>query len=443
MPSHYDRKSHNFWVLTENGLWTQMPKDAFATHLMTKHGLSSKPGTAICGNLDVSRVEEVINQTRQTNQIDYSCDVAGWAAGVHLMYGKRVLVQESPQFLSPAEGKWDFIEAVLRAISRVHKIQYDVIKSWWMLGLKKLYLHEYRYSQILINVGDAASGKSLIQFITTVLVGGAEADPMDWILGHTNFGKEIVENEHLCVAEPSAVTMRDQQMTWNKLKEIAVKEGRRCRGLYNEAVTVPPYQLCSMTLNPEPKNLALVPEPVPGIEDKFHACLFPSESFPLPGYPLLSMAETQKIVREQAPAFLWHLFNEYKVPKSLLKRVDGAPHDCHRFGMDPYHNPVLMTMVMERSDEVRFFSLFERIAARTCTLIFRGSVSKLSEHLQTESTDPDAKRLTQDTHKLGCLLRSLHKKFPNKVHPDESVKTKKFGTIWTILAEPNEDVSEN
>lgn len=437
MPAYYDRKTHNFWLLTEKHGWTQVTRDLLKLYIIEKAGYSTEPGSSLCLRPGLSRVDEEINRVIQENQIDLSCDVAGWQMGLYNMYGKRVLVQENPKLLTATEGDWSFYESLLRTVSRNHKIQYDVLKSWLLLGLTKIYTREYRYSQILIMVGNASSGKSLMQLMITVLAGGHESDPVEWMLGSTTFGKDNIEAEHLCIAEPSVVSLKDIQMLYNRYKELSVKEGRRCRGLYTEAITLAPYQMVSVTLNPEQKNLQLVPEPSAGIEDKFHALFFPSDSFPLPGFPLLSMAEIKKIVQAQAPAFLWHLFNEYKIPESLQKRVLTPPYDCHRFGMDPYHNPTVMAMVMERSDEARFLALFERISSRTGMQPFKGSVSKLAGWIQDESREPDAKRLTQDTQKLGYLLRSLHKRYPEKVQQVD-IKTKKYGTIWLILPDPEQ-----
>lgn len=454
---HYDRSSHGFWTETD-GIWTPVNKD-LARLLLEQNGYSAKPGTsrelekalartdedaaeAVKKAPKFSRVDEIICNVVKNHHIDFACNVAGWDKGVHDMFGKKVLVREAPMLWTPAEGDWSFYDAILKSAGRVYKIQEHVLKSWLLLGMDKIYHKIDRFSQVCLNVGNAGSGKSLFQQLVTCLCGNSEADPIEWILGHTNFAKELMEALHLCVAEPSAFTFKEIQLTWNRMKEISVKFARRCRGLYSEAVTVAPRQICSFTLNPEGKNADLIPQPIAGIEDKFHGVLFPSNSFPLPGFPLMTVAENQALLAKQAPAFLWHLFNEYKIPPELRTRVDHPPYDCHRFGMDPYHNPELMEMVTARSDEVKFITVFERVAHMRQVKMFYGTASKLSEWVLERTDSPDAKRLCRDAHKLGILLSSLHRQFPEKVQPDDKVKTKKFGKFWTILVEPHEEAEE-
>lgn len=433
MPAYYDRKSHNFWLLTDTNGWTPLSRDAFRLQLIER-GLSGDRGTSKQQLKELSRADEEINRVIREQQVDFSCDVAGWPSGIHTMYGRRVLVHESPKLWTPAQGDYGFYEAVLKAVARDHPIQYDVIKSWLKLGLSKLYDFKYRYSQALIMVGDTSSGKSLLHFMITVLVGGGVANPLDWMLGASGFNRDIAESEHLCLEEPSVI-VRELQKFANKFKELTVVEARRCRGLYSEAVTVCPYQIVSLSTNTEPDNIRIIPEFVRGVEDKLHALYFPSGSLPAPGYANISMDGIASLVRAQAPAWLWHLFNEYQIPETLLKRVNHAPFDCQRFGMDAYHNPILLELVSARSDQTRLLCWFERSAARKGGEIFIGTASKLSEWLLMDIQDPDARKLCRDTAKLGYLLRGLSEKYPQRVR---HVEKSKFGVIWMITPEVNE-----
>jgi hypothetical protein len=439
MPAYYDRRTHNYWLQTSRNGWTPYTREALKIHLI-EIGFSGRPGTAVSlvesapdSFRELSRADQEISRITREQNIDIQCDVAGWPEGIHDMYGKRVLVQETPRLWTPEEGNWSFFHEVFLAVSRRHAIQYDVLVSWFKLGMIKIYQRKSGYTQALLMVGDTSSGKSLVHCMITILVGGGVANPIEWMLGG-NFNRDCIEAEHLCLEEPS-VTIRDRQKYLNRLKELVAVEARRCRGLYAEAVSLPPFQIVSGSSNTESDNIAVIPDMVKGIEDKFHVCFFPSGSMPIKGFEKSGQDAIKAVIRAQAPAFLWHLFNEYEIPDSLLTRVTQAPYDCQRFGMDAYHNPEVIDLVSERSNEAIFVAMFERLTYyHRKGQPFNGTTSKLSEWLREHTSDPDAVRLSKDTRLLGYLLRSLCKRFPEKF---QAVRKTKMGIIWLILPDLN------
>lgn len=425
---YYDRKTHLFWIPTPKEGYTEVSRESLKVKLAIL-GKSSDKGQSIASPADMF-INDIINN----NQVHIACNVAGWPMGVHLMYGKQVLVMQEPPLLKPAQGDWSFYDKVFRAVSRLHPIQYDVLLSWLKLGMEKIYGHEFRYSQILAMLGDSQSGKSLVHLMITVMLGESVVDPTHSLAGDTHFNKDGAEAMHLSMEEPSLSTFKDRQTFANNVKKQLVTEARRYRGLYSEAVQFCPLQVVSMSTNKEFDNLSIYPSIEAGFEDKIHLLNFPDNSMPLPGYEHLKQKQVRQLVSDQAPAFLWHLFHEYQIPATLLTRVNGPKHDCHRFGMDAYHNPEIMELLEEKSSELKLFACLRRIAKLNGSLI-RGTATKLCDWMRTTSSDPEALRLSKNSDRVGSLLRNLHKKFPHLVQKDGKEHN---AVIWLILAESND-----
>jgi hypothetical protein len=429
MPAYYDRKGHCFWLQT-GASWVSLDRSSLAK-ILIEHGKSNAEGTSIKGARNAtSQVDEEINRVIREQQLDVVCDVAGWPIGVHSMYGKQVLVTRSPQLLTLKAGDFPFHEKFLRAIARDHPIQYDVLKSWMHLGYDKIYNFNFRYSQILIMVGEHACGKSLFHLMITTHVGGRVSDGKEFAIAGNQFNKDTAESLHVKMEEPSVHSLKDRQTWANHLKTLAVEEAKRCRGLYNEAISVCPYQLVSCSTNTEYDNIHVVPNLDTGIEDKLIVPYFPSNTMPLAGYEGLQMREIKAIVEREAPAFVHHLLHEYKVPEDLRKRVDHAPFDCQRFGMDAYHNPVVVQTLEERSSELQLLAALERVATANGSSPITGTAAKLAEWLRNTTNDPDAVQIAKDTRRVGHMLGRLSKKFPSKVQKLQD--RDKQGYVWMI-----------
>jgi hypothetical protein len=429
--AYYDCKSHGFWLKSDDGHWTSLTKETLETFLRRMGG-NPKPGTSSQGssNPNLSEIEETICRIVETQQIDFQLDVAGWPAGVHDMFGRKVLVRESPKLFLPQKGDYNFFETLLKAIAREHPIQYDVLKSWLKLGLARIYDFRPGFHQVLFLVGHAACGKSLFQYIVTVLVGGGVANPEECLTGNQAFNRDLHENEHLASEEPTVHNFKDRQKYANGIKTVAASFVKRCRGLYSEAVSACPIQMCSISTNMEYQNLTVIPDLESGTEDKFHAIMFPEGTMPLEGYENLTQAQIQTIIKEQAPAFLWHLFNEYVVPPSLLTRVTGPRHDCERFGMDAFHHPEIVDMLRERSSETITIAVLTYLANHNAGLV-QGTTAVLASQMTHASENPDAVLLGKNPRQLAYNLKSLHKKFPKMM---QKVDESKNGNTWLFIA---------
>lgn len=427
---YYDRQQRNFWY-HDKGLWTNVNKETLELFL-NEQGISSKKGDSAYRELrpHLSAIDEQICRIIKNQQINFSMNVAGWPIGVHLMFGQRVLVQKAPELIVPVKGAYPFFEAFLVKACRNHPLQYDVLKSWLMLGLKRIYNFRYSYHQVLFMLGQASSGKSLFHHMITTLVGGRVANAEDWLKGDQMFNKDLHEAEHLSIEEPTIHDFRDRQKFANGIKTLAVVEAKRCRGLYAQAVSVCPIQLSSVSTNMEFDNLSVVPIMEAGVEDKFHAVLFPDGTMPLEGYEDLDLMDIQALVKSEAPAFLFHLFNEYKVPDTLLNRVLRGKRDCARMGMDAYHNPEITEMQEEMSKELSLYGALNRISDANTGSSVEGTAARICYHMASMTSDPDAVLLSKNPKHVGYLLRALHRKYPDRVR---KVKKTNEGAVWRFV----------
>jgi hypothetical protein len=156
------------------------------TNIVKEMGYSAK----ISHDERVSEIEALVTSIQNSSDVDYAGPLAGYDTGIYMIHGKRVLVRDSPKLMVPTEGKFPVIGQLLNAMLGCEQRKY--FDGWLKIAVESLYQHEHRTGQALVLAGPPVSGKSLLQQLITVALGGRAGKPYRYMTKGSAFNGESI-----------------------------------------------------------------------------------------------------------------------------------------------------------------------------------------------------------------------------------------------------------
>src|SRR5205823_1296251 len=109
----------------------------------------------------VSSLEMALSAIQKQHDVAYSGALAGCKAGLHEFDGHRVLVTESPRLITPADGDWPIIRALIEgALNDSEHEQSPFVYGWLKIAVEALFAGHRRPGQALVLAGVHDCGKS-------------------------------------------------------------------------------------------------------------------------------------------------------------------------------------------------------------------------------------------------------------------------------------------
>lgn len=419
----------NYWIPSPSGVWLEST-EAHAGKELRAFGVSAQRPEG--GGL--SQVELALRHVRQCRVLDLVMNLAGLAAGVHDLDGRRILARESPRLITPAEGDFPVIEAMLYGL--LGKEQTPRFVAWLKNGLECLAAGIQRPGLVLIIVGPGNSGKSLIQHhIITPLFGNRHADPSGFMFEKSDFNSELFGCEHLLMEDPATSTRTEaRQFFGERLKAIAANETHRCHPKNREAVTaLSPFWRLSVSLNDDPDKLRILPNlNAPDLADKVLLLRVMKGEMPMPTATNEQRAAFRAAIAAELPAFAHYLLN-VKV---------AAKHFDSRFGCRAWLNPEIAAMLYDDSPAGRLLELIDLALfddAESKDKTWEGGADELEEVLVSLASpiEREAKRFC-DHNNVARLLARLAEDMPGRVSKHRTNSRR----LWKITPPPAETGGE-
>jgi hypothetical protein len=252
-------------------------------------------------------------------------------------------------------------------------------------------------------------GKSLLQNIITLLLGGRMAKPYQFMMGGTPFNYDLFAAEHLMIEDEAASTdIRARRHFGANLKNVTVSEVQRCHAKNRNPVSLTPFWRLTISVNNEPENLMVLPPIEDSIEDKL--ILLKAHKKPMP-------ARTGTIPERNAfwgslvaelPAFVDFLL-KWEIPIELRSE---------RFGITHFHHPELLRAIDDLAPENRLLTLIDtELFKEGNARHWEGSAMELEKLLtdRDASTSYTARQLFSFNTACGVYLGRLAKKAPTRV----------------------------
>jgi hypothetical protein len=340
---YYDSNKTSFWAKNDRGTWMTINASDVKRRLK-EMGYSSRIGQ----DQRVSEIEALMTSIQNSSDVDYAGPLAGYETGVYMIHGKRVLVKDSPKLISPVEGKFPIIAQLLNAMLGCEQRKY--FDGWLKIAIQSLYDREHRTGQALVLAGPPASGKSLLQQLITVALGGRAGKPYRYMTKGSAFNGELFGCEHLMLEDEMASTdIRARRDFGAKIKEITANRDQSAHGKQVQAITLTPFWRLSISVNSEPENLMILPPIDEHLADKFIILKVEKHDMPMRTRSNTERQTFWNTLMEELPCYL----NE------LLETDIPAEYASERYGIKHFLHPEIMDTICKLAPEFKMLEMID------------------------------------------------------------------------------------
>lgn len=346
--------------------------------------------------------------------IDYSGALAGHKVGLFRDSARGYLVTEQ------AAGVWDEYpkkmaapEWLLRFFEKIlPNDQHLFFLHWLRVSLVSMRAGDFRPGQAVVCAGEGGTGKSLLQLIVTETLGGRAADPFRYMMGETQFNKDLCGAEHWMIQDPPSTTdMRTRRFFGAKIKECIVNRDFSIHQKGKDALSLPLFRRVTISVNDEPENLAVIPPLDPSIVDKIFLFRCEKKEVMEPWWLGEDGQDRKKVwdrILSEIPLLRSYLL--HKLPK-LPKEFEDP-----RFGVRSWHHPELLTELANLSAENRLLQVIDQVLF-TGTDDFETTLKAmdLENKIRKSEFGFAVEKLLSYSGACGSLLAKLAKSHPERV----------------------------
>jgi hypothetical protein len=337
---------------------------------------------------------------------------------MHEIRGRRILVTDTFQLIEAKRGEWPLIREVLQRMLDSEGIrQSDYLYSWLSIAIKALRARKLMPGQTFCFVGPAESGKSLVQKITTKVLGGRSASPFRYMTEQTPFNKELFGAEHLCIEDQAGKLSHQERRTLGDyVKQFAINEEQSCHPKGRDAFTLTPFWRVSISCNDCGENLHALPPLDPGILDKIIICKCARFPMPMDTSDFEKREAFNEAWEAELPAFMWFLEHEWAIPAE----IKGG-----RCGMQAFQHPDIAHALNEGASETHLLELIDQTLFEARTEPWMGKANELESLLYANpSILNQLRRLLTWPNAMGTFLGKLRRDYPGRIEhgPDYSAK---------------------
>jgi hypothetical protein len=403
---YYDPAAGCYWRPNNRGQWIRgITMDVERQLKALGYSDAKKRGGPL------SEVERIMVEIQLEHDVQYAGPLAGHRRGVLYFGEKRILVVDSPCLIQPANIPWPNLKAFMGNLLGPEQLAY--FDGWMQIAIQTLHNEKMRPGQAVVFAGEKDCGKSLLQSLITLLIGGRIERPYPYMSGATSFNGNLFGAEHLAMEDEQPSTdIRARRNFGSKVKEITAIEYQNCHAKYRHALSLPVFWRLTVSVNDESENLMVLPILDDSIMDKL--MLFKVQKYPMP-MRTASMEERERFWQTlvgELPGYLDYVLNAYEIPSELVSQ---------RYGITHYHHPELIKQLLDLAPEMRLFNLidaeiFKEVFPALEYDQWYGTALKLEQRLtdSTSSVQYQARELLSWQGACGTYLGRLRKLFPKR-----------------------------
>jgi Bifunctional DNA primase/polymerase, N-terminal len=411
---YYD-STKDFWATNDRAGWIKIGSSDVRRWL-AQRGFRSRPKD----DENVSQIDSLLTAIQRSNDVDYAGPLAGYPAGVFVINNSRILVKDSPVLIQPSSGPWPLLRGIIENMLGLEQSVF--LFGWLKVALESLASRKFRVGQAMTLAGPKDCGKSLIQQLITILLGGRAAKPHRYMSGATPFNADLFGSEHLMVEDEEPSTdIRARRNFGTKIKEICANTVHSCHAKHRSALSLTPFWRVSISVNDEPENLMILPPIDESLADKL--IILKAARYPMP----MSTATDEErslfmaALKSELPHFADFLF-KWQIPADLVSQ---------RYGVTHYQHPEILTALGTLAPETRLLELIDsELFSSVAPGSWEGTASELERKLTADNSSVrrEAGKLFSFPTACGTYLGRLQKLYPGRFESMHS----RTGNRWTI-----------
>ena len=407
---YFDFNRGNYWTQNEHGGWILLNETQIKRMLKACGVSPDRVIGKFVSNLDITLLD-----IQSKCDVHYAGSLAGYHSGIHTVNEKRILVTESPQLVIPEQGEWPTLAKMIEGLLVDGNCdQRPYFYGWLKVTLEALHSRKLRPGQTLALCGPHDCGKSLLQNLITILLGGRAAKPYQFMAGQTPFNADLFEAEHLQIEDDQSSTdIRARRNFGASIKAFCVNESHRLHDKGRRAVNgLKPFWRVTITVNDEPENLMVLPPLDDSLEDKLMLLRAFKRPMPMPTDSNEERAAFWGTLVNELPAFV-HFLMAWTIPVHLRSS---------RFGVTDYHHPELVQAIDSLAPEQKLLLLMDgELFATPAPGGWRGTAAELETRLTSQDSRcaHEARKLFSWPSACGVYLGRLAKRIPARIAKDE------------------------
>jgi len=419
---YFDFYRGKYWTRNERGGWI-MVNETQINRTLRASGVSPKRPEGC----HVSPLDERLLEIQAKMDVHYAGPLAGYQAGAFMVGEKRILVTESPRLVTPAPGEWPILHQLIEGLLADGNCdQRPYFYGWVKVAVEALAQGSIRPGQTLALCGPHDCGKSLLQNLLTLLLGGRAAKPYQFMAGLTTFNADLFEAEHLQIEDDQSSTATPARRNFGtSIKAFCVNESHRLHDKNSRAVNgLKPFWRVTITVNDEPENLMVLPPLPDSMTDKLLLLRAFKRSMPMPTDSNEQRAAFMGRLEGELPAFV-HFLTTWTIPAELRSS---------RFGVTHFHHPELVQAIDSLAPEQKLLLLLDsELFPTPAAGAWQGTAADLEIRLTGADSrcGHEARKLLSWPTACGVYLSRLAKRMPERFQENGRKKNR---NQWSIKA---------
>jgi hypothetical protein len=416
---YYDSSTKDFWATNDRDGWIRIRASDVRRWLLER-GFRGRPKD----DENVSEVDSLLTAIQRGNDVDYAGPLAGYQAGVYQINGSRILVKDSPVLIVAVPGDWPLLRGIVR--NMLGDYQEAFFFGWLKVAIESMAASKFRVGQALTLAGPKDCGKSLVQQLITIMLGGRAAKPHRYMSGATPFNADLFGSEHLMVEDEEPSTdIRARRNFGTKIKEICANTVHSCHAKHRSALSLTPFWRVSISVNDEPENLMILPPVDESLTDKLIILKAGRHPMPMATTTDEERAQFMDALKSELPHFAHFLF-DWQIPADLVSQ---------RYGITHYQHPEILMALGTLAPETRLLELIDsELFGSAAPGSWEGTASELERKLTADNSRVrrEAGKLFSFAAACGTYLGRLQKLYPDRFESAHG----RTGNRWSIDPPP-------
>lgn len=397
--AYYDSSGGKYLISDNDGNW--MPVDSASLKLrLKKRGLVTKIGD----NQNICSIDDAILRIQDERNVQYVGGLAGFSRGSYVINGARVLVTHSPEPVVPASGEWSTLRSVING-----QLDDSLFQADRFHGLMRLWIQSLEaclrtgrpsYGQTLILAGPRSCGKSLLQDIITLLLGGRQAKSYRYMAGETPFNRDLFSAEHQRIEDDQPFKdYKSRVKMGDAMKNVSATISGSCHGKNREAISLNRFWRLTVSVNDSPDNLEILPPFDDALLDKIILLHCAKRPMPMPAGTDEEKERFMDQLKAELPAYVYWLKNGYSMPAHMV--------DNSRYGIGAFFHPYIMALLDDMAPETRLLAVVDLVIWFDLGPTWQGTAEELTKELLNSSYKEQLRGIIPRDLGCGRLLGRL------------------------------------
>lgn len=302
---YFDGKS--YWTRNALGYWVPNAAEVLRRQLRAA-GLRAEGRRG-----EMPEIDRAMHQVEKNQRIDGVFPFLYSDKVVHTVLENNYLNVSRVRPLRPADGRHEWGEGFPWIAKYYDTIldqrQREVMLSWLAHAYQGALEQKPRRGQVVFFAGEAGVGKTFQSLRIVAPLFGGYQEATRYLTGQTEFNRQLFESAYWTVDDAEAAADGKAHELYSQVvKKIAANPSMTYRAMYRDPVTLPWQGRCMVTLNSDPKSIAMLPNVEQSMLDKV--------LFILANKCDIDFSKADETVPNELPAFAAFL-RDWKLPASL------------------------------------------------------------------------------------------------------------------------------